>query len=292
MSKVAYLHTFHSQVAETLLNVDFWPDIILSFDAHVDSNMGVRQTLDTFPPDIRLIALRGSAHTYIRNAMGGTPLYIRLGVIDFDEEDNPLMYLIIPRKTFLVEVETNNRNYQRVGKEPIHERGQKRTLENGWAIKIFESPPKNLGKFFVKNMFLEYDSVWDIDIDYFSELQRECFSPFTAVQNKFLGKIPRVLKLIRKYQPGILTISEMKNDALNDSKSRFSKFLKRIKELGYEIDYTNIIEEEDTELISKLKLYEKFTKEIQKPLQLKYSYSREDKFNEELINEITRFFKK
>jgi hypothetical protein len=34
VGKIAYLYTFHSQVAETLCNIEFWPDIILSFDAH------------------------------------------------------------------------------------------------------------------------------------------------------------------------------------------------------------------------------------------------------------------
>ncbi len=293
LRKIAYLHTFHSQVAETLCDIDYWLDIIISFDAHVDSYMGVKEILDAYPPDMRVITLRASAHNLIRNAMGVSPIYIKAGIIDFDEEDNPPMYLIIPRKTFLVEVDRMRSNtlpmLKEQGLSPLTEAGLRQHLEESLGINIFESPPKNLTKFFEKN-FPSEDFLFDIDVDYFSEFQRECFTPISGAQHKDLGNLPRVLKLIRKYQPDILTISEMKNGALNDSTSRFSKFLERIEELGYEIDDSNIIDEEDTELVSKLIRYEKFFKEVQKPLQVKYFYSPEEEYYIELGEEIKRFF--
>lgn len=293
MDKTAYLHTFHSQVATTLLNVDYLPDIIISFDSHVDTQMGFKEHIDAFPPIIRNIALRASAHTFIRNSMGVAPIYAKLGIVDEDFENLP-MYLIIPKRTLHVEVERFKQltatTLEESGGRPMTKKRYKVFTKHMFAINIVESPPGNLGKFVEKQEPFE-ESVWDIDIDYFAEFQRECFSPFKAVNSSFLGNLPRVLKLIRKYQPDMLTISEMKNEAVEYSGSRFSRFLTEIQKLGYETDYENIIDQDDEELVAKLERYDRFVKEIQEPIQKKHAYSVNDESSAEILDAIKRFWK-
>jgi len=254
--------------------------------------MGTKEIIELLPPDMQLIFQRASSHTLIRRAKGELPLSIKAGISDFPVEDNPPMYVIIPRQTFLIEfayMRERERALKEDGLSLMTEAIFKRDMEEWCGINIFLSPPKNLTKFFEKN-FLSEDFLFDIDIDYFSEFQGECFSPNRGIQRKDFGYLPRVLKLIRKYQPEILTISEMKNSALNDSKSRFSNFMKRIQELGYEVDYSNIIDEEDTEIVSKIIRLIKFIIDIQHPLQEKYSGENLEEYYEELANEIKRFF--
>ena len=56
--KRVLVHSFHSQVKDSLRKIDFEPEIIVSFDAHLDLHIGRKEQIEAYPDKILPAALR------------------------------------------------------------------------------------------------------------------------------------------------------------------------------------------------------------------------------------------
>lgn len=141
-------------------------------------------------------------------------------------------------------------------------------------------------------MLGEADStLLDLDVDYLYELQTECYTPLKNAQPGELGWIGRVLRLIRKVKPSLITVSEAKVAAIRDPKSNFAKFVNKLRGMEYNVEYTDIFanDEEAEEL---LRIYQDYYERIWKPITKK---QRGDFFGSDFkkhIGELTEATKK
>jgi hypothetical protein len=76
------------------------------------------------------------------------------------------------------------------------------------------------------------------DVDYFGDLQNECYIPRIGPQAKLydFGNLERTSRLIRGSKPNIITFSEPKVSSLNDPNSKTNYLLNRLKSMGYMIE--------------------------------------------------------
>jgi len=268
----AIIHSFHSHVYDTLAELDEYSSLILSLDSHVDSQMFGQ--VDLMPEEIRIAALRASALILNLRAFGELPLFI-------NKEDEysfptPEMYLAVPGRSWETEVITKflkvnavledkdkYRDIRKFAKEHLN------TLKKLFGIKIYESPPNNLLKLVKKLNKADYP-ILDIDVDYIGSMQSECYTPLKNIKIKDLGNVDKVISLIRKSKPPIITISEAKLSAINDADSNFSKMIDRISNLGYEIELSTMLDS-DEEAMRLLSMHENYIKEIQEPFYKKHA---------------------
>lgn len=200
------MHSFHSQVCETLVGLKEKPDVVVSFDSHVDFHMAMKELLEVMPEDVQLAATRASALTLIRQALGGFPALLK--VQGFPTRSIPEMRLVVARAHV----------------------------------------------------------VFDLDVDYLQEMQTECCTPLKNTQPGQLGSVDRVLRLVRKAKPFLITVSEAKVASVRDTKSSFSKMMDRLEGMGYEIKHARTMFPCDEEAERLLGIYEQYDKLVQKPL--------------------------
>ena len=129
------------------------------------------------------------------------------------------------------------------------------------------------------------------------ELQTECYTPLKNAQPSQLGWMERVLRLIRKAKPSLVTVSEAKVAAIRDPTSNFSKLVSRLKAMGYKVEYAHIFAN-DKEAEQLLRIYKDFDERIQKPLTKKEFADRDflssggfERHISELIEATKRYFK-
>jgi len=267
--KEAIVSSFHSQVPFSLSKIDYDPDVIVSFDAHLDVYFGTKEILDLMPKDLRLAALRASSHTMLRRTFGELPLLLKAEGLSADL--NPEMFLVTPEISLDTHIFETIESLQVAfisGSLPIEKFENPKqwfsdSLSKIWDVKLFTSPPKRLLDLI--NCLREADFLLDLDIDYLYEMQNECYTPLKKAKPSDLGKTEQILKFIRKTKPSIVTISESKVSAIQDSSSNFSMFVKRLKNLGYVVRHHKIFLN-DEYAISLIKAYEHFHQNVQKPL--------------------------
>lgn len=293
MDRYAIIHSFHSQVYQTLADFEF--DFIFSLDSHLDTQMGFTDHLDLIPEDVQLAALRASAHTLIRRALGELP--ILLEAEELPNNLHPDMILAIPQVSLDTDIfekmsmvheslKNTEANFYRFRK---HKEFWLKYLKKFWGIKIYLSPPNNLLKFVKKINKADYALI-DLDVDYIYELQNECYSPFKIAQPNQLGKIQKVISLIRKTKPTLITISEAKVKAMKNIKSKFSWFIKQLKILGYKIEYEQIFDD-DKEAEQLLSIHKEYYEKIQKPLMKKHFADLfSDSFHNKLMEATRKYF--
>lgn len=265
----AIIHSFHSQVYQTLAKLDDEPDVIVALDSHLDVYMGVKDVLDLMPEDVQLAAIRASAHTMIRRVLGDLPGFLKAKGLSIDQL--PEMFLVVPQGSLNRYVFDQAQLLQEAilsGAVPTQEFREPTEaflhyLSEVLGIKVYTSPPKNLLKLANMLKVAEY-ALLDLDVDYLHELQTECYTPIKAQPGE-LSWMERVLGLIRKTKPPLITISEAKVVAIRDPRSNFSKLMTKLSALGYKIKYAKIFAS-DEEAERPLKVYKDFEERIQKPL--------------------------
>jgi hypothetical protein len=248
------------------------------------------------PEEIRMAALRLSALTNNLSAFGKLPRFI-----DPEDEDSfpaPEMCLAVPGVCFDTELYTEYRYLEKyaVLKEKLRnrrafEKEYRRNIKKAYGIKIFESPPNNLLKL-VKKLKKEVYPILDIDVDYLGIMQGECYSPRKNARLHDLGDVDKVISLIRKSKPPLITISEAKLNAINDANSNFSRMMDRIRNLGYEVEFSTMLES-DEEAMTLISIYENFVKDIQEPFKEKYDILQlmdDYPHKDELIREAKKYF--
>ncbi len=262
----AIIHSFHSHVYDTLAELDEFPSLILSLDSHVDTQLFGQ--IELMPEEIRRAALRASSLILNLRAFGELPVFI-------DEKDeysilSPKMYLAVPYVSCETEIAVKLPKVNHVLPDEEKFRSGREfmkyylnTLKKLYGIKIYESPPNNLLKLVKKLNKADYP-ILDIDVDYIGTMQNECYTPLKKVKIKDLGNVDKVISLIRKSKPPIITISEATLNAINDVDSNFSKMIDRISNLGYEVEYSTMLDS-DEEAMRLLSMHEHYYKEIQEP---------------------------
>ena len=136
-----------------------------------------------------------------------------------------------------------------------------------------------------------YDSidVLDIDVDYFSAMQSECYTPMKKTIPSDLGNLTRCLKIIKKVKPKTITLSEATIDALNNPNSNTNLLLKKLENLGYERENFFLFDDDKTakENLKKWEDFDKFYNE-NKQCDVESDFSSADV---ELGNLANQFFK-
>ena len=114
------------------------------------------------------------------------------------------------------------------------------------GIEIIPSPPADPIVKIRKVLENSKTPVFDIDVDYFTVMHDECFTPRTRNGKPMdLGNLDRILKLIRKVQPPLITMSEAKMKALNNPNSKTSFLLDSLKNMGYEREDFILVEDDE-----------------------------------------------
>ena len=267
----AIIHSFHSHVYFTYHELDEYPSLILSLDSHVDAQLFGQ--IELMPEEIRSAALRASSLILNLRAFGELPVFI--GEKDEYSFPSPEMYLAIPGICWETELVTkflktnialeDNDKYRDIRK---FAKDHLNMLKKLYGIKIYESPPNNLLKLVKKLKKADYP-ILDIDVDYIGTMQSECYTPLKKADIKDLGNVDKVISLIRKSKPPIITISEAKLNAINDANSNFSKMIDRISNLGYGIELSTMLDS-DEEAMRLLSMHEHYYKEIQEPFYEKH----------------------
>jgi len=258
-------------VFETLAELNYEPDVIVAFDSHFDVSLPLKDTLTVMPSEIQSAATRVSSHTLIRQVLGGLPGFLRAEGLSTDLL--PDMFLVVPQcslKTHVFKACEQLLHGAMFGDVvPAREFTRSRDgflsyLSLVHGIKVFMSPPKNLLK--LAKILRESGSVLlDLDVDYFYELQAECYTPLENAQPSELGRMERVQRFIRKVKPSLITISEAKVAAIRNMKSNFSKLVNKLRALGYEVEYTSVFAS-DEKAEESLTIYQRFHEQIWKPI--------------------------
>jgi len=150
LERRAFVHSFHSQVFETLVELDSELDAIVAIDAHFDVHLPLKDILILMPRKIQLAATRVSAHTLIRRVLGGLRGELRAAGLPIDLL--PEMFLVGPQVSLNTQVfETCEELFQEAmigGVIPAREfkrsvEGFLNYLSSTHGVKVFTSPPKN-----------------------------------------------------------------------------------------------------------------------------------------------------
>jgi hypothetical protein len=293
--KRAILHSFNSQVPLTVSKLDDWFDVVICLDSHLDDSLGVDPVVDAYPEKVRLAALRASAHSQLRMCIGGLPALRNED--DFVSE----MLIVLPRRSILASVGQMNdliENAKALGKagtvDEISLEAYVSAIGATLGVEFYYSPPKDLLK--LADRARETEMLLDLDLDYISDMQAECYSPLKSVSPGELNWSEKVLKFIRKSRPETITLSEVKASAIHNPESNFSKFASKLRSLGYEIEEKEILDDEQAQRL--LDLYEECYEKIIRKYKIRavsesQSSKTEDSLSyvDEEIREIREFFR-
>ncbi len=227
------IHSFHSEVPKTLQRIDLGPDFIIALDSHLDVYLPIKSNVDSFPEWIRSAATRATVHTLIRRRFGDFPPLLKSQGLD--PQDNPRMVLVVPKVSLETHVTASMESMNDLvlgGAVTREEIGDPLKLEyshlsEALGIEPYTSPPKNLMKV-IELSETSCCPYFDIDVDYFQDMQSECYTPVGKAQPGQLGWTTPVLKLIHKLKPQLITVSEVKVEAAKNPDSNFRKFIAQL----------------------------------------------------------------
>ena len=227
-------------------------DAIVSFDSHIDDMaLGIRaEVVDALEDDTIMLHgfQRAAAHIVFSFFFSNYGVYPQ--IIRKQKVKHVPIFLINPRSVvesnFLEKLKVIQSQYgDQIPEKFAHlfgmpiEEGIKdiiRYAETLMGIKIIPSPPVDPVVEIRKALTNSKVPVFDIDVDYFAVMHDECFTPRTMNGKPMdnLGNLERVLKLIKKVKPPLITMSEAKMKALKDPNSKTSYLLDSLKNMGYE----------------------------------------------------------
>jgi hypothetical protein len=113
----------------------------------------------------------------------------------------------------------------------------------------------------------------DVDVDYFQEMQTECYTPMRNAQPGQLGWAAQAIRLIHKIKPQVITISEARIAAIKDPDSNFSKVIDQLKKMGYKVTYKMRFKN-DKEAQQLMEIYREFHENVLKPLHHRQRFER------------------
>lgn len=238
-------------------------DAIVSFDSHIDDMLlGIRGAIvDALEDDTVMLHgfQRAAAHIVFSLFFSNVGIYPQV-FRKYKVKSVPI-FLINPRscieshfvhKQMLIRAEYDDQipeQYANIFGKSV-EKGISKTIEvttNLMGIRIIPSPPADPIVKIRKALGNSKAPVFDIDVDYFTAMQEECFTPRTVKGKTVddLGSLERVLKFIKKVKPPLITMSEAKMKALEDPNSKTSYLLDSLKNMGYERDDFILVEDDE-----------------------------------------------
>lgn len=255
--KKILLSSFHTSSVYAIEEQDFEPDLILSFDSHIDTNLlGYRQeVVEAIGGDRPLFyaCARAATHAIFsrhfeqskksiitpRLALESHGAYIEkhmakddLGLIS-DSEEIISTFRLMQKKMF--------------------------------GLDIVTCPPKDPVSSLASTLEKSKFPVIDLDVDYFDVMQSECYTPLKGAKPNDLGNLERVLRLIRSVKPDLLTVSEATVQALENPQSNTNHLLNKLRSMGYEVEKFFVFNN-DTEAYHLLRKWEDFDKALREKI--------------------------
>ena len=278
MKNKVIVSSFHTCSVYGLENTEHDIDNIVSLDSHIDTSiLGLRESVVNAMKDdwsIKYTAGRAGAHAFFTK------------VFDLFE---PLT-LIIPEKSLETYVVATQNHLDSLGIESSENivEDYVNLQKEMFNIQLVTCPNKDpLAE--IKKIGYDSIDVLDIDVDYFSAMQSECYTPMKKTIPSDLGNLTRCLKIIKKVKPKTITLSEATIDALNNPNSNTNLLLKKLENLGYERENFFLFDDDKTakENLKKWEDFDKFYNE-NKQCDVESDFSSADV---ELGNLANQFFK-
>jgi len=281
--KKVIVSSFHSGSILALHEKPYDFDCVVSFDSHVDTRLGgyreevVNEISGNLP--LQLVAGRAAAHVMFRNTFKNLNEFI----------------LVISKSCFESDTAWINDGIgKRVTDSSFHgidPQKEKEFLKMMWKIDIVNCPPKD--PLSIKNLVKGKNPLFDIDVDYFGEMQNECYTPMKGSQKYDLGNLERTIKLIKKTKPNIITLSEATVKALDNPNSKTNYLLEKLKDFGYDRENFFIFDddEEAKYYLDKLEDFYKYFQENNSESFFKTGEIATKESSDELRNMVREFFK-
>jgi hypothetical protein len=156
-----------------------------------------------------------------------------------------------------------------------------------FGIHVHPSPPRRLGELLPR--IKRDDVVFDIDVDYFHEMQTECYSPLVNVEPGDLGHLVQVLDLIKKVKAPLITISEAKAAARKNNASTFNQLIEWLRKRRYAIESSELFED-DAEPERALQVFKEYWRTVREPLFAETGDPFSNEHLEKVRRETARFF--
>jgi len=260
--KKVIVSSFHTSSPYAIKESGIDLDAIVSFDSHIDDMaLGIRSEIVDALQDDRVMLhgfQRAGAHVVFSLLFSNHGLY----PANFRKQKVKSVptFLINPKavvedhfvkKQFMIQAEYGDQIPEQYASffNKSNEEGIKSIIRSAvdlMGIKIIPSPPADPIKKIRKVLENSKTPVFDIDVDYFTVMHDECFTPRTRDGKPMdLGNLDRILKLIRKVQPPLITMSEAKMKALNNPNSKTSFLLDSLKNMGYEREDFILVEDDE-----------------------------------------------
>jgi hypothetical protein len=253
----AIIHSIHSQVPRTIAKLNQSFDTIVSLDSHLDVSLGGDDLI--YPEALRMIARRTGAHTAMSQMTGGRP------------SSRPGVVVAVPERMLArhaMDTESNLPRPLRV----LDERESIASIVNFFrkerGIEIFQSPPENLLNLIPRTRRAK-SWLLDIDVDYMQEMQNECYTRIINPSPGVLQSMARVVEFVLRSRPRIITLSEAKVSAIRDERSAFSKFVGKLRVMGYEIEEGDIAVS-DAEVVRGINVCKSFYGAVSKTLMVNH----------------------
>ena len=282
------MNSFHSSSINYIS--EYFPDTVVSLDSHLDTfffgmTTKLLNAIDKMPSKIKDAILRPSAHALIRRIMPDIEIFLAIPWSSIWSDSVGKYGHAL--KVFGLEEGNSS------AKDAV--KFQKMFIKKILKMELCISPPTNL-KVLADNVKTR-NLVIDIDVDYMTEFQGECYTPAPRLEIEDtevtkLSSIDKVIKFIRLAKPELITVSEMKLESLRKTNSAADRFLKRIKAIRYKVEYGNLVSS-DNEAYSLIKAHKDFTENKMNKIQQRY-FGRDEnmlKFVEEEEEEIAKALK-
>ncbi len=246
--KRVLINSFHSG---SLNLVAMKPKAIISFDSHMDVCWASERVLNeifNLPFNLREAFLRAYIHYLLKKALPKVPFY-----------------LVVPYSAFKCEVDQRSKGIEDyIGQVPFEKMAQLTYgMVKDLGIELLLSPPESLKSLYEK--VEKHTTVLDIDVDYMEEFQNFCYSKAPQYKDmpeeRHLGKLIDIIRVVNKIQPNLIVISEAKLDQVIGNKPPMDQLIVFLKNQGYKIENAQIIDN-DNNALDVLKKVETFDNEF------------------------------
>jgi len=261
--KKVIVSSFHTSSPHAIKESGINLDAIVSFDSHIDDMLlGIRaEVVDALQDDTVMVHGFQRAATHIVFSLFFSNYGAYTQAFRKQKVKHVPIFLINPRSTIeshflhkrvLIQDEYGDQIPERYARlfEQSTEEGINQVINltrNSTGIEIIPSPPADSIVEIRKVLENSKMPVFDIDVDYFTAMHDECFTPRTVNGKPMdnLGNLERVLKLIKKVKPPLITMSEAKMKALEDPNSKTSYLLDSLNNMGYEREDFILVEDDE-----------------------------------------------
>jgi hypothetical protein len=101
------------------------------------------------------------------------------------------------------------------------------------------------------------------------EMQKECYTRIINPGPGVLQSMERVVEFVLRSRPGIITLSEARVSAIRDGRSAFSRFVEKLRAMGYQIEEGDIAAS-DAEVMKGIEVCKIFYRTISKTLMVNH----------------------